>query len=457
MTAARLAAAAVLAAGIAVGPGGPSRATATATPATLQVSVDRHGGVATPGDSVSPAISDDGRWVAFESSSSNLVARDGNGVADVFVRDLVRGRTVRVNVDVDGGDADAGAAAPGAAPSVSADGRFVAFASLATDLVAGRPTEQVQDIFVRDLRTGTTTRVTVGRDGRAPNGDSHLPSISDDGRVVAFVSYAGNLVRGDRNEAPDVFVADLDAGTIVRAHVDADGGDPDAGVVISPWSASERPDLSGDGRSVAFTSAAADLVPADGNGVPDVFVRDLAAGTTSRASLDAWGGDPEFWSGIPTIDDDGTRVAYMTSSRDVSTLPNTGTTGSNVYVHDLATGVTTQVSVLGYEEQYTPREDSGPPSISGDGRWVAFETWVPFRYPDQWYGDRSSDLYLADLETGDLQLLTYDSTGNGTGKGTLGEVSDDGGVVVFSSAAYWMTEPEEDDGEDHDVYVRFTR
>ncbi|WBB81121.1 hypothetical protein O7606_07005 [Micromonospora sp. WMMD882] len=246
--------------------------------------------------SYAPAISADARFVAFVSDAANLVPGDTNGVADVFLRDRRAGATVRVS----GPNADA----PSDAPTISADGRYVAFTSEAA-LVPG-DTNGVADVYVRDLRTGSLRRVSVSTTGAQADALTVSPSISADGRYVAFTSEAA-LVPGDSNGVADVFVRDLRAGTTVRASLTADGGQATGGSSYGPM-------VSADGRHVVFTSDATDLVPADGNGVADVFVRDLRAGTTVRASLAADGGqgDDGSYSGVVTRD--GSHVAFASAA-----------------------------------------------------------------------------------------------------------------------------------------------
>jgi Tol biopolymer transport system component len=159
------------------------------------------------------------------------------------------------------------------APTLSADGRYVAFLSLASNLVPrdsnGRRDPLLgQDVFVHDRQTGQTTRVSVAADGRQALGPSFDPSISADGRRVAFASDASNLVRMDRNRVGDVFVRDRQAGTTVRVTVAADGTQAN--------DSSSLPAISGDGAAVGFFSAATNLVVGDANQTGDVFVRELA-------------------------------------------------------------------------------------------------------------------------------------------------------------------------------------
>ncbi len=173
------------------------------------------------GASGSPAVSASGRYVAFTSSADDLVAGDTNRSLDVFVRDRGTGRTERVSVRTDGGQARRSGAGSGQA-AISGDGRFVAFASAASNLVAG-DTNHATDVFLRDRVAGNTVRVSVGSGGAQSRGPSGLPAISVDGRVVAFVSAARNLVARDTNRAPDVFVRDLAKHTTERVSVSALG------------------------------------------------------------------------------------------------------------------------------------------------------------------------------------------------------------------------------------------
>jgi len=200
--------------------------------------------------------------VAFISDATNLVSGDVNGSSDAFVRDRLNGTTRRVSVGAGGVEANR---LTGNAPSISADGRFVAFDSSASNLVPG-DTNGIQDIFVRDLQAKTTTRVSVGAGGVEANGISISPTLSTDGRFVAFSSDATNLVNADTNGLHDVFVTDRLAGTTRRASVGAGG--------VQGNSPSFGPSVSTDGAHVEFVSNATNLVAGDTNGEMDVFVRD---------------------------------------------------------------------------------------------------------------------------------------------------------------------------------------
>ena len=208
---------------------------------------------------LNPAISADGRFVAFNSFASNLVPGDTNGATDIFVRDRELGTTRRVGVGLGGVQANEASTAA----AVSANGRFVAFDSFASNLVPGDD-NFARDVFVYDRRAGTTRRVSVGSAGS--NGESFFPAISADGRFVAFVSSATDLVPGDTNNEDDIFVRDLELGATRRVSV-GPGGTQGNGP-------SSGPALSADGRFVAFEIAANTLVPGDTNGATDIFVRD---------------------------------------------------------------------------------------------------------------------------------------------------------------------------------------
>jgi Tol biopolymer transport system component len=230
---------------------------------TTRVSVAT-GGVQANGSSADPSMSADGRFVAFVSTASNLVAGDTNAGQDVFVRDRTAGQTTRVSVATGGAQANG----ESFVPSISADGRFVAFSSFASNLVPNDTNIQ-QDVFVRDRTTGQTTRVSVGPGGAQGNGFSDFPTISADGRLVAFISDASNLVPDDNNGVVDLFVFDRTTGRMTRVDVSSTGQEANERVIITSA-------ISADDRFVVFDSAATNLVPNDANGeLADVFLRDL--------------------------------------------------------------------------------------------------------------------------------------------------------------------------------------
>jgi Tol biopolymer transport system component len=220
------------------------------------------------------ALSRHGRFVAFDSDASNLVPGDTNGVADIYLRDRKHDTTTRLSVASSGAQANG----PSSGLAMTPDGRFIAFSSGASNLVAG-DTNEVDDIFVRDRRTGTTSRVSVGSSGEQANADAApKPAISDDGRFVAFASEANNLVSSDRNiDASDVFVHDRQTGRTTLESVRSDGTQGDR---FSGW-----PDISANGRTLAFSSEATNLrTGRQSRSSLGVFVRDRVRGITRRVS-----------------------------------------------------------------------------------------------------------------------------------------------------------------------------
>src|SRR5947207_6758429 len=245
-------------------------ATPTATTDRVSVSTTGTEGSAASGGGIS--VSSSGRFVAFTSSAPDLVPGDTNGDMDVFVRDVVAGTTTRVSVGADGREANA----QSFYPSITADGRLVAFESLAWNLVPG-DVNGASDIFVRDRVAGTTTLVSATQLGMQADGASNSPAISADGGFVAFDSSATNLVAGDENGLPDVFVKNLTDGSVQLASLAWDEEQAN--------NASRAASVSNDGTRVAFMSSASNLTQRfDVNGADDIIVRDLTPGTTPPLS-----------------------------------------------------------------------------------------------------------------------------------------------------------------------------
>jgi Tol biopolymer transport system component len=231
-----------------------------ATGSTTRVSV----GSEADNPSFAPSINSDGTYVAFESTATNLVANDLNGLRDIFVHDRNTGDTERVSVDSNGIETDDSSFAP----SISADGRFIAFESTATNLVAN-DLNGLRDIFVHNRNTGATERVSVDTIGTQADDFSLAPSISADGRFVAFESTATNLVANDLNGLRDIFVHDRDTGVTERVSVDTNGAE------ANDRSLSASISISADGSYTVFESDATNLVTDDLNGLRDIFLRNL--------------------------------------------------------------------------------------------------------------------------------------------------------------------------------------
>ncbi|MEG4318645.1 MULTISPECIES: calcium-binding protein [unclassified Microcoleus] len=326
--------------------------------------------------------------MAFTSSATNLVPGDTNNPADIFVRDLSTNTTTLVSVD-SAGDRALGYSH---SPSLSADGRFVAFTSSATNLVPG-DTNNEGDIFVRDRLTNATTLVSVSSSGDRALGYSYHPSISADGQKVAFLSLASNLVPGDTNNQADIFVRDLSTNTTTLVSVDSAGNQGNK--------SSYHPSISADGQKVAFLSDATNFVPGDTNNTSDVFVRNLLTNTTTRVSVDSAGNQRNIGSIALSISADGRFVAFASNVNEF--MPeNPNFNNSDILVRDTIANTTTRVSV----------DSAGDralgiflrPSISADGRFVAFASTAINLVP----GDTN---YLLDVFVADL-ASTPSSTNN---------------------------------------------
>ncbi len=400
---------------------------------TERVSVDS-AGAEVDDPSYSPSISADGRYIAFESISPDLVTGDTNGKIDIFVHDRDADgngtydepgaiTTVRVSVASGGGEGSEDSHSP----SISGDGMHVAFESSANDLVAV-DINPLSDMFVHDLLGGTTTVVSVNSAGAQDPipSSSSSPSLTSNGRYVAFDSDAA-LVATDSNGFSDIFVHDRDAdgnGTYdepgpvgistVRVSVDS------AGVEVDD--PSYAPSISADGRYVAFESISPDLVAGDGNGQVDIFVHDRDAdgnGTydepgpvgisTVRVSVDSGGSEVNGDSYAASISDDGRYVAFVSDAPDL--VADDTNLRTDVFVHDRQTGATTRVSVnlTGVEGN----NNSNNPSISADGSSVAFVSDATNLVGDDTNG-------VPDIFVDDLQAAGGEDEGGGNGNSSSG-------------------------------------
>jgi Tol biopolymer transport system component len=398
--------------------------------------------VAANGSSFAPSVSADGRFVAFASNASNLVAGDTNDSTDVFVRDRQTNTTTLVSVSSGGAHGNDASRDP----SISANGRFVVFTSAATNLVPGDKNGS-PDVFVRDLSTRTTERASVSSKEAEAMGGSQAAGISADGRIVAFTSSAPNLVAGDTNQGSDVYVRDRVAGTTVRVSVGAGGAPPNG--------SSYEPQLSADGRLVVFTSSASNLVAGDANGKADVFLRDLVAGTTELVDVNSNGVQADNEAQEPSISADGRFVAFGSVA---SNLAPGGAGNGAVFVRDRVSGLTTRID--NGSGGTAPDAAGDVPRISADGQSIAFASWATNLIAgtsDACYDARGKPVLCAMLYVEDRLTGTTDRA-SVTGSGDLLTVptgyppalSADGSVVAFSSASVGL------DGRQQsaDVYVR---
>ncbi len=390
--------------------------------------------------SIRPSISSDGRFVAFSSEASDLVRNDANGDRDVFVRDLRTGTTERVSVSSSGSQANG----TSRYPSINAGGRFVAFESNASDLVQDDTNGSDYDVFVHNRFTGATELVSVDSyslsDPRVQgNNSSTRPSINGDGQEVAFDSLATNLEdEPDTNGKRDVFVHLRDTTITYRVSVNSSGSQANG--------TSHSPSISSDGHFVAFSSEATNLVRNDTNDAYDVFVRDAAPEITRRVSVSSSGSQANGSSDDASISADGRFVAF---SSEATNLVRNDTNGArDVFVRDLRTGTTERVSVnsAGSQANGTSRY----PSISENGRFVAFDSRARNLVRNDTNGDY--DVFVRDLRTGTTRRVSVNSAGNqGNASSDNASIGYNASVVAFASRARNLVA--NDTNSAYDVFV----
>lgn len=393
-------------------------------------------GVGGNSNSSAPVISADGTKVVFQSAASDLVPGDSNGQYDLFLKDLTTGAITRVNTAADG------TVAQGTffSYTLSSDGTTVAFASDADSLVPN-DTNGTFDVFVKDMVTGQVALVSQTAGGVSANGFSTSPALSADGGIVAFESRADDLVPGDTNGQPDIFVKDLSTGAVTLASLTADGAQTD-GMSVSPL-------LSADGSKLVFTSSATNLVPGDANGEMDTFLKDLTTGQVTLVSQAEDGTQPNRLAGGMGLSDDGSKVLFVTAADNL--VPNDLNDADDVFVKDLATGSLTLVSQTAAGVQSNGW--SGDARMSGDGRTAVFVSSATNLVPDDSNG--LPDVFMKDLATGEIALVSLSPdglTGSGANWGDAATVSFDGSRIAFTSAAPDLS-PDDANGPLLDAFV----
>jgi Tol biopolymer transport system component len=395
------------------------------------------------GFSYAPATSADGRYVAFTSNASNLVEGDTNGGTDIFVHDRVTGKTQRVSVDSDG--TQGANSVDWITSSISADGRYIAFKSEARNLVESNPnggncfvhdrltgetisvslpsdgTEGGSDyvapaisadggyvvfnssstggIFMYDRMTRETTLVPVSTDGTQGNIVGNVTSISADGRYMAFKSRADNLVEGDINGVVDCFVHDQLTGETTRVSVASDGAQANGNCSFYVMALVFGPSISSDGRYVAFSSAATNLVEGFTE-YPDVYmyagiyVHNQVTGETTLVSVSSNGTQANGSSWLHAISADGRYVAFSSTATNLVEGVTDGY--ESLYLHDRLTGETKYVSISNYVTNGDERFWGS--SISADGRYIAFASSANNLVEGD--TNRVSDIFVRDLGTG---------------------------------------------------------
>jgi Tol biopolymer transport system component len=395
-----------------------------------------------------PAVSADGRFVAFASAAANLSSFDNDTVKNLFLRDTQAGTTTLISraSGVDGAAADADSLRP----SISSDGRYVTFSSAATNL-SDEDVDPVSDIFVRDTQANTTTLVSRrdGLAGAAGAADSHYPSISASGAKVAFHSAADDLSDEDTDGTIDVFLRDTAAGTttlVSRQHgtsgVAANGN-------------SYRPSISASGQRIAFESDADNLSPDDDNSLQNIFVRDprfrstwLASRTTSTGFI-SFGADGN--SKEAALSADGSVVVFTSLARNLSSV-NATQPVTQIFKREISEERTALVSRASGADGTPAEGASVRPRVSLDGRYVAF-TSDAGNLSDQ--DGLAVDVFARDTLDQRTALVSRATGAGGAAAngGSFGEViSSDGLHVVFLSNADNLS------AEDNDAFLNlFTR
>lgn len=379
-----------------------------------------------------PIVSANGRWVAFRSDATQLVPGDTNGRTDIFVKDRETGAIERVSLSTGGDEPDDNCYDP----AISENGRFVSFSSHATNLVAGDTNAQ-PDIFLYDRDTDTLERVSVNSAGVEADAGCHLSAVSEDGRYVCFQTDATNLVAGDTNGARDVFVRDRQAGETLRVSTDAGGSQTLAG------SYSSNGQVAGDGPWVFFSSTASNLVVGDTNGAEDLFAKNLETGAIERISIAADGTQANGDSNRFSVSSDGLTVAFECYGSNL--IPGDTNGQPDIFLKDRHTGILRRVSVRGDGSQ--SNQGSNDPVISADGSTVAFSSHANDLVPVDANGKR--DIFVVYWRSGEIRRVSsVDDGGDGNGEANAPDLSGDGSLVVFMSAASNLLTEDQNGAED---------
>ncbi|MEQ1935102.1 MAG: hypothetical protein ABL962_14680, partial [Fimbriimonadaceae bacterium] len=379
-------------------------------------------------------LSGDGRYVAFLSRASTLVAGDTNGMIDIFVRDRQTAQTIRVSVSSGGVQANNNSTFP----SISRDGRYIAFTSNATNLVAN-DTNNATDCFVYDMVTAETTLVSRNSSGTQGNLHSNNAHLSADGNFCTFSSDATNLVANDTNNQHDAFVHNRTTGETTRISLSSTGTQGNG--ISFPTS------LSADGRFVAFESSANNLVAGDTNGFRDVFLHDRLSAETTRVSVSAASAQGNNSSYDANISGDGRYIVYRSVANNL-VLSDTNN-NFDVFLYDRLTGAVSMVSLDSLGKQ--GNRGASDPTISENGRIVSFASDSSGLVSGD--TNQGTDLFVKDLLTGNLRRVSVSTSG---GQAFLGGInypamSSDGRVVSFQSESKNLVPS--DTNNESDIFV----
>jgi Tol biopolymer transport system component len=435
---------------LAAGAAAPAPAFAsTRSTAILKVSVAPTG---EPGNGASsmPTVSANGRYVVFQSGATNLVPGipspppDEVAPPQIYLRDVFAGTTKLISASPGGAPGDFYSSAP----SITPNGRYIAYTSYATNLVAG-DTNNTADVFLYDVRARVTSRVSVAGDGSQADqgvipGYHTAAAVSDDGQTIAFYSNSTNLVPGVGSiSSPQVYVRDLRQHTTTLVSATS-AGVPGNGYVHQGHA------ISGNGRLVAFASKATDLVPADTNNDFDVFVRDLLTGTVTRVSVSSSGAQGTGSSSTdPVFSSDGSTIAFMSGANGL-TSDGPANAAGDIFVHNLRTGATVKASIGVDGVSGNGWSGSRFASLPQNGRYVSFQSLSTNLVQQPLNG--AYHVFVRDLLLGTTRVVTTTAAGS-DGGGYAGALSASGTYVTFYS---WATDlvPGWTDGSSSQIYLR---
>ncbi|MGD8559201.1 MAG: PKD domain-containing protein [Gammaproteobacteria bacterium] len=388
------------------------------------------------GPSLNPSLSADGRYAVFESSASNLVANDLNNSSDIFLADTVNGTILRISETANGQEANG----PSNNPSISANGRFIVFETFASNLVSN-DTNRAVDILLYDRLSQTLERVSVASDNTEANSHSFYPSVSDNGQWITFYSMATNLAANDTNRAVDVFVRDRANGETLLVSADTNGNTGN----MASW----QPVISANGRFVAFSSSANNLVNGDTNNVQDVFVYDRNDGSIILVSRANDGTPGDGLSASPAINASGDFIAFESDATNLSA--NDTNNHSDIFVADLSQSLLTRVSVT--TNGNNSDAPAYQPAISEDGRYVAYYSYASnIVTPDT---NDVEDVFLYDQLTGGIELVTRTSSGEQANASSFtSAVNADGRYLVITTLASNLDGTDNNNAEDIYLFDR---
>ncbi len=392
-------------------------------------------GLPTDGDSRFASISDDGRFIVFASLASNLVDNDFNSYSDVFLYDRDTNTTRIITIGTDSSQADGDSHAP----VISRDGKHILFTSKAKNLVEPNDTDSVEDLFLYDVLTGTTEKIAYDVNIGTIYAENRTYDISADGRYVAFSSFHPNGQTTDTNQDWDVFLKDRETGELIRL--------TNHPYSSSPSTRPSRVSISADGQFVAFASPQTNLVDGDNNGRADVFVYDVQKQTFERISVSSEGTEANNDSSSPAISADGRFVAfesYAVNLDQVEADPYI----TQIYVRDRMTGTTERISV---RNGIAADMDSSTPYISSNGRYIVFVSEYGFDPSESGY---TRDVYIHDRTSQTTELLSISASGvNGNGDSLVPYISNNGKWVLFESDASTLVDSATDNSN-RDIFLK---